>query len=90
MRIAKSRGQDNSIARDYVLPDFTSIRRGFMKSWEDSSGRPEEGEQLIRMNNERFMVPEILFRPSDIGICQMGLGEAVVETVSGKADTTVF
>ena len=63
------------------------------------------------MNNERFMVPEILFRPSDIGIqqvnpclrkssehmfsiCtsvhtkvlmtsnQMGLAEAIVESVS--------
>ena len=56
-RIARSRSPgDNSIARDYVLPDFTSIRRGFMKSVEDSTGRPEEGEQLIRMNNERFMV----------------------------------
>lgn len=53
-----------------------------MKPLEESSGRPEEGEQLIRMNNERFMVPEILFSPSDIGICQMGIGEAVVECVS--------
>ena len=25
----------------------------------------------VRMNNERFMVPEILFRPSDIGIQQV-------------------
>ena len=29
------------------------------------------------MNNERFMVPEILFNPSDIGIQQMGIPEAV-------------
>ena len=27
----------------------------------------------VRMNNERFMVPEILFRPSDIGIQQVRL-----------------
>ena len=78
--------------------------RGFMKSAEDSSGKPGDGEQLVnwqllecflllvvfyrrkittksihvhrhniqvRMNNERFMVPEILFRPSDIGIQQV-------------------
>ena len=83
VRVAKKRGKENTIARDYVLPDFTSIRRGFMKTEEQSTGRPEEGEQLIRMNNERFMVPEILFRPTDIGIHQMGVGEAVVESVSG-------
>ena len=82
IRKARKRGRENTIARDYVLPDFTSIRRGFMKSEEESSGKPEEGEQLIRMNNERFMVPEILFRPTDIGINQMGIGEAVVEAVS--------
>ena len=82
VRVARARGADNTIARDYVLPDFTSIRRGYMKPQEESSGRPGDGEQIIRMNNERFMVPEILFRPSDIGICQMGVGEAVVEAVS--------
>jgi hypothetical protein len=28
------------------------------------------------MEIERFSVPEVLFRPSDIGICQAGVGEA--------------
>jgi len=81
--LAKQKGKANTIARDYVLPDFTAIRRGFMKNMEDSTGKPEEGEQLIRMNNERFMVPEVLFHPSDIGINQMGIPEAIVECVSG-------
>lgn len=79
---ALRRGAENPVARDYVLPDFTSISRGFMKSKEESTGKPGEGEQIIRMNNERFMVPEVLFRPSDIGISQMGLAEVVVEAVS--------
>jgi len=82
VKVARARGAANTIARDYVLPDFTSIRRGVMKSMEESTGRPGEGEQIIRMNNERFMVPEVLFRPSDIGICQMGVSEAVVEAVT--------
>lgn len=34
------------------------------------------------MNNERFAVPEILFHPSDIGIQEMGIAEAVVHVVS--------
>ena len=44
-----------------------------MKGREESVGRPNaanEGEQIIRMNNERFTVPELLFNPSDIGIEQ--------------------
>jgi len=79
---AQRRDGSNTIARDYVLPDFTTIRRGYMKSLEESTGKPGDGEQLVHMNNERFMVPEILFHPSDIGITQMGLAEAVVESVS--------
>ena len=67
------------MARDYVLPDFTSLRRGFMKGREESVGRPTaEGEQIIRMNNERFAVPELLFNPSDIGIEQESVGMGVV------------
>lgn len=33
------------------------------------------------MNNERFAIPEILFRPSDIGIEQIGLAEAINHVV---------
>lgn len=33
------------------------------------------------MNNERFAVPELLFHPSDIGISQMGIAEAIVHVV---------
>lgn len=29
-------------------------------------------EQVLRVNNERFMVPEALFHPSDIGLNQAG------------------
>jgi len=34
------------------------------------------------MNIERFSIPELLFRPSDIGIQEMGVAEAVVHTIS--------
>lgn len=33
------------------------------------------------MNNERFSVPELLFHPSDIGILQMGISEAIVNVI---------
>ena len=34
------------------------------------------------MNVERFSIPELLFHPSDIGIQEMGVAEAVIHTVS--------
>ncbi|KAG0001271.1 Actin- protein 6 [Entomortierella chlamydospora] len=39
-------------------------------------------EQVLTMNNERFTVPEILFNPSDIGMEQAGIPEAIVDAVS--------
>ena len=33
----------------------------------------------LQLNNERFQVPEVIFHPSDVGMQQMGLAEAVVE-----------
>ena len=36
-------------------------------------------EQTLRMGNERFMVPEALFHPSDVGLNQAGLPEVVTQ-----------
>ena len=39
----------------------------------DQSIWPRAGtEQVLSVNNERFMVPEALFHPSDIGMHQAG------------------
>jgi len=39
-------------------------------------------EQVLLLNNERFMVPEAMFRPQDIGLQQAGVAEAVVQAVT--------
>lgn len=40
-----------------------------------------EGCQILRLNNERFTVPEILFYPSDIGMESMGIAETIVKCI---------
>lgn len=51
----------------FVLPDFQKVNRGFVKP-DDEPLRPQDGEQVLTMESERFSVPELLFSPSDIGI----------------------
>ena len=34
------------------------------------------------MNNERFAVPEILLNPSDVGIQEMGIAEAIHHSIT--------
>lgn len=83
MDIAKLKGEDNTVMVDYVLPDFSTIKKGFCKPREEMvlSGKYKSGEQILRLANERFAVPEILFNPSDIGIQEMGIPEAIVYSI---------
>ncbi|XP_050791606.1 actin-related protein 6 isoform X3 [Gopherus flavomarginatus] len=83
MEIAKLKGEENTVMIDYVLPDFSTIKKGFCKPREEMvlSGKYKTGEQILRLANERFAVPEILFHPSDIGIQEMGIPEAIVYSI---------
>ena len=42
----RQRNKENSIVRDYVLPDYANIRKGYAKSQEESTGKPENSEQV--------------------------------------------
>lgn len=61
--------------------------QGDSDSDEDMS-EPNEDEQVLTMNNERFTVPEILFNPSDIGMDQAGIPEAIVDAISSCDEGT--
>lgn len=73
-------GAENTTVKDYVLPDYTTIRRGYLRD----IIKPEEDleQQTLRLNNERFAIPELLFHPSDVGIPQMGIPEAIMHSIS--------
>lgn len=55
----------NRIVQEYILPDTTKQPRGHIRKPSDLIS---DSDQLLVMNNERFSVPEIVFRPNDIGI----------------------
>ncbi|XP_045782254.1 actin-related protein 6 [Maniola jurtina] len=79
MEIARQKGTTNTIVKDYVLPDYTTLRRGYLRD----IVKPDEDleQQTLRLNNERFTIPELLFRPSDVGIPQMGIPEAIMNSI---------
>ncbi|KAH9286848.1 Actin-related protein 6 [Echinococcus granulosus] len=78
---AKSRDLSvNTIAREYVLPDYIDVHRGYLR---DPSEKPKDAVDrtklqgyILRLSNERFTVPELLFHPSDVGYTEMGISEA--------------
>ncbi|CAH0404325.1 unnamed protein product [Chilo suppressalis] len=80
IEIAKKKGSANTIVKDYILPDYTTIRRGYLRDVVKSDEDLEQ--QTLRLNNERFSIPELLFHPSDVGIPQMGIPEAVMHSIN--------
>lgn len=78
LNICKQKG--NSISLDYVLPDFTNIKRGFVRSTMDIEQNLTD-QQMIKLNNERIQVPELLFNPADIGVNQIGLSHAIIHSI---------
>lgn len=54
----------NSIIREYVLPNFAQNKSGHPRFPSDIIA---DDDQLLVMGIERFVVPELLFRPDDIG-----------------------
>lgn len=79
MEIAKKQWPENSIVRDYVLPDYVTLRRGYLKTLDTP---PVSDYQTIRLSNERFNIPEVLFSPPSVGIYQMGIPEAILRSIS--------
>ena len=82
-------GRANTLLKEYVLPDYKTIKKGFVReesppgevivnTGKNQAAEVDEEQQVVRMTNDRFAVPEILFSPSDIGINQAGLAEAIV------------
>jgi len=47
---AKCRGPQNDIALEYVLPDYSSIRRGFIRPKSLFGKKAANGEQVLFFN----------------------------------------
>ena len=82
---------------EYLLPDGDSLTRGRLRTHEETleaasqaraagggggTARGAKGPQVAVLNQERFMVPEALFRPANVGLNQGGVAELVAEAVN--------
>ncbi|CAJ0631565.1 11718_t:CDS:10 [Entrophospora sp. SA101] len=83
LEICRKSTRNNPIVQEYVLPDYSKNPKGYVRERKASGRRNNySDEQVLYMNNERFTVPEILFNPSDIGMDQAGIPEAIVASIN--------
>lgn len=86
------------IAKDYILPDSHTRFKGVVRDYDPSPASSKAAarnkllaaagpaaaasEDVLTLRNERFVVPEILFNPSDIGMRhQPGLADLVMQSL---------
>jgi len=44
---AKARIPDNNIMREYILPDYSNVRKGFVRPLKDTGTKPSSNEQVL-------------------------------------------
>lgn len=59
------RSDSSKIVQEYILPKYSENRAGRVLLQGEMVTAEDD---VLRMNNERFTVPEVLFRPSDISV----------------------
>ncbi|CAH8573808.1 unnamed protein product [Schistosoma curassoni] len=102
MKISRSNQKSNSILREYVLPNYVDVHRGYVRDpnavASENSGNDKSEQRVsnlsqqgyvLRLNNERFTVPELIFHPSDVGYQEMGLTEAIHYLMSERLPAAV-
>ena len=86
---------DAKIVKDYVLPDYEKLHRGYLREHDASHAAKmarlgvgnanedgeREREEAFPLANERFVVPELLFNPRDVGLQQSGIAETVMQSL---------
>ncbi|KAI4096649.1 MAG: hypothetical protein LQ344_000789 [Seirophora lacunosa] len=90
----KTEDEAKEIVIDYVLPDYNTGIRGYMRPHDPSLAAKVKKmgamanpggvvEDFMTLGNERFAVPELLFNPTDVGMREAGLPETVMQSLSG-------
>jgi actin-related protein 6 len=78
----KKQPRHNELLKEYVLPDGKSVKRGFVL--DRSTTTPAESASIVNLTNERFQIPEVLFRPFDIGINEGGIAQMIKQISSQR------
>ncbi len=73
---------------EYVLPNGYNVFRPYVRTAADAEAKGDvtvtksrSADQEVVLNHERFMIPEVFFTPSDVGIGQAGIAEIAMQSL---------
>jgi len=79
LEICRASPKQNPVVMEYLLPNFSISRGGQIRP---PGYELSQTDQVLLMENERFTIPELLFRPDDIGLEQTGLPVTIAASIS--------
>ncbi|KAL1341708.1 hypothetical protein AAHE18_09G105500 [Arachis hypogaea] len=93
LRLARESGKENLFRGTYVIPDGITYTKGFVKHPErihnylalkdcTYRNRIDLSKNEFDLTNERFLVPEMIFQPANLGMNEAGLAECIVRAVN--------
>ena len=86
MEFCRGNIKRNPLLKEYVLPDAKKIKRGCLKTPDLQIG-PDNN--IVNLAPERFQIPEVLFKPSDIGINEGGIADMISQITSSRVPHTM-
>jgi len=69
---------EQKYTKRYVLPDYHKVKHGYLL---EADADEHLADQTVVLTGECFLVPELLFQPSMIGLRQAGVPEAIEQCV---------
>jgi len=78
----KNRNRDQDHIIEYVLPDFNTTVQGYVLTPELKQKYKPQEQQILKLYDERFSVPESIFHPEIVNINNKpGLVETIVDSI---------
>lgn len=74
--------EDDEEDEDHINEDQAAEGRRQRIQRKQAPPTKQEDQQELTLTNERFLVPEMLFHPADLGMNEAGLAECIVRAVS--------
>lgn len=80
LRKMKTRAKDNVI--EYVLPDFNTTTHGYVLTPELRAKYKPQDQQILKLYDERFSVPETIFHPEIVDVMNKpGIVETIIDSI---------
>lgn len=81
LREMKTHPKENVV--EYVLPDFNTTTHGYVLTPELKAKYKPQDQQILKLYDERFSVPETLFHPEIVEIMNKpGIVETIVDSIN--------